>query len=115
MRRLVIALGLSACVALGGCVSQQELAARDDATCNSYGLQYGSPGYADCRMRIAENRQQALQAALAQINENNRRQQEANAQALRDQQALLQASRPPPATTTTCTRTSNVTVSCNSY
>jgi hypothetical protein len=115
MKRAIRAAFALAAVTLAGCVTPEELAARDDATCQSYGAAPGSSSYTDCRIRVAEQRQQAVQAYLAQINENNRRQQEANAQALRDAQAAIVANKPPPTTTTTCTRTSSITVSCNSF
>lgn len=56
-------------VALGGCQTARERAqqqarneaAADDAACRSYGLQFGTPAYAECRQRreIA-SQQQAL-------------------------------------------------------
>ena len=51
--------------ALAGCMpSPRELADRDDETCRSYGLIYGTPNYATCRHSIAANRQAAGAAML---------------------------------------------------
>lgn len=48
---------------LAGCAppapSPAQIAAQDDATCSSYGLQYGTSEYANCREQIALERQQA--------------------------------------------------------
>jgi hypothetical protein len=52
---------------LTGCASEQKkeakqqakwerLMAQDDATCKSYGLQFGTPDYANCRQHIADQR-----------------------------------------------------------
>lgn len=50
---------------LAGCMpSAGELSAGDDATCRSYGLGLGAPGYAECRQNIALNRQAAGAAML---------------------------------------------------
>ena len=42
--------------ALAGCKTQSERIAeqnqQDDETCKSYGLQFGTPAYADCRLRL---------------------------------------------------------------
>lgn len=113
MKRWVL-IGAS-CAMLAGCVTPEQLAARDDAVCQSYGAAYGTPQYTDCRMRVAQQRQQAVQAAFAQMNENLRQQQEANQRAM---ETYMQATKPAPMptnTTTTCTRTSATTVSCNSF
>jgi len=71
-------LGIAVALALGACHSgqrpEQLAAARDnsdDATCRSYGLEFGSQGYAQCRMQIqaqrnAENVQRAERCAQAQ-------------------------------------------------
>jgi hypothetical protein len=61
-------------VAVGACRQNQtpeQLAAQqnaaDDATCKSYGLQFSTPAYADCRLRLQQMRQeqQAQNAAQA--------------------------------------------------
>jgi hypothetical protein len=47
------------CLSLGACgASRQELAADDDATCQSYGAVPGSQPYIECRMRRDNTRQQ---------------------------------------------------------
>ena len=38
-------------VGLTGCVSAEELRARDDATCRSFGFQPGTPDFAACLQR----------------------------------------------------------------
>jgi hypothetical protein len=47
-------------LALSGCVSNERLAARDDAQCAAYGFQPGSDGYAGCRQRLDMARRQML-------------------------------------------------------
>jgi hypothetical protein len=53
-------LTASAVLLLTGCGAVQELAAlraaRDDATCRSYGFQPGSEAFAQCRMAVDQNR-----------------------------------------------------------
>jgi hypothetical protein len=46
---------------LGGCASAEQVAAQRNLTCQSYGMQFGTPEYADCRMQLAQI-QQAQQA-----------------------------------------------------
>jgi hypothetical protein len=53
-------------IALAGCKSQQQLlaerAVEDDAKCQSYGMQFGTPQFADCRMKPDQMREaRALQ------------------------------------------------------
>ena len=52
-------------VAVAGCQSHaeqhreaeaQRIAAEEDSSCKSYGLEFGTPEYADCRMRFVEMR-----------------------------------------------------------
>jgi hypothetical protein len=79
MRNLI----LIAVIGLGSCVSaqerQQKIAAEDDAKCKSYGLQYGTSQYAECRMRIdqqrAANGAAAYAAFLGYMAETQRQQQ----------------------------------------
>lgn len=57
---------LVAVIALAGCKSQQQVlaerTAEDDAKCKSYGMQFGTPQYADCRMKLDQAREaRALQ------------------------------------------------------
>jgi hypothetical protein len=68
--KLFAALVSSAC--LVGCAGSpvgdaiagpERLAARDDATCQSYGAAPGSDAYAQCRMMTANNRHAGHQAA----------------------------------------------------
>jgi hypothetical protein len=49
---------------LAGCASRQELAASDDATCQSYGAPPGSQNYFDCRMNLDQARAQNRRAAV---------------------------------------------------
>lgn len=42
---------------LTGCAaSQEQRIAVDDKTCQSYGIQPGSPAYVECRMKLDQNR-----------------------------------------------------------
>jgi hypothetical protein len=94
-------LFIFAFIALAGCKQSQtpeQLAAQqnaaDDATCKSFGLQFGTQAYADCRLRL---REQAL--AKAKV--------DAEAAAAADAQIMrsLEMMRPPqpqPVVTTTC-------------
>ena len=59
-RSLALAAGLA--LGLLGCASTEELAARDDATCASFGVTSSHPQYADCRIGVAKLRNQ--EAAL---------------------------------------------------
>jgi hypothetical protein len=58
-----------AAVCLSACVSDKErqamLAAHDNETCKSYGLQYGTSQYAECRMRIDQQRTTLRAATIA--------------------------------------------------
>lgn len=52
---------------LAGCYhgpSQQEIAAQDDMTCRSYGINFGTPEYAQCRQNIVAQRQANMRAVL---------------------------------------------------
>ncbi len=95
-------------VALAGCMSQQEqamrLAANDDAVCQSYGLTYGTPQYADCRMRVAEQRNAQQAATDAQLL--------ALAGAMNANRAP--ATLPPPPIQTNCQQLGN-TVNCTTH
>src|SRR5712691_7650704 len=58
--------------ALCGCASPEQIAARQDAICQSYGAVPGSPEYTDCRLRLVEmenrndmERRRALSQGLA--------------------------------------------------
>jgi hypothetical protein len=48
---LVRAAALLLVAVLGGCVSAEELRARDEAACTSYGFQAGTPDFASCLQR----------------------------------------------------------------
>jgi hypothetical protein len=56
-------------LALCSCASEKEreamLAAEDGERCKSYGLQYGTQQYADCRMGIDQQRTTLRAAAIA--------------------------------------------------
>ena len=77
---------------LSGCKTPEQRiadqAAADDATCKSYGLQFGTQQYAECRMRLTDQRQAAQAAAdaallqtLGQIQQNYETRATANASA----------------------------------
>jgi hypothetical protein len=62
---------------LAGCQTTEERLASEDATCQSYGVQPGSPGYLQCRMMKdqqhnadAARRQAAIQGALSDMQTN---------------------------------------------
>jgi hypothetical protein len=64
--RIWIAL-MAIATTLAGCVSAAQLAAGDDSKCKSYGFTSGSPGYAQCRMNLDLQRQQAAMEMGAAI------------------------------------------------
>jgi hypothetical protein len=54
-----LAVTMTACQSLAEqhrAAEAQRLAAEDDSACKSYGLEFGTPAYADCRMRFVEMR-----------------------------------------------------------
>lgn len=61
MKRLFLII--TAIASLSGCASREQLAARDDDKCRSYGLAPGDQGYAQCRMNLDMLRLQARQQA----------------------------------------------------
>jgi hypothetical protein len=67
MRRA--ATGLSVCLLLGlaGCATPQQISARDDQVCQSYGASPGSDAYVACRMQQQRLRVQADQEAAAAV------------------------------------------------
>ena len=60
---LLVALSLS------GCVTSQQQAAMDAATCQSYGVAPGTREYYECRMVKDQQHIDQRAASLAQINE----------------------------------------------
>lgn len=56
---ILMALSLAACVP-----SAQQIAEHDDATCRSYGLEFGTANYATCRHSLASERQAYRAAAI---------------------------------------------------
>ena len=65
---VVAGLGLAGCAGspVGDAIAGPEkLAARDDATCQSYGATPGSNAYVQCRMITAQNRDENHRARLA--------------------------------------------------
>ena len=64
MKVIAIFIGL---LVLSGCASRQELAVNDDAKCQSYGLKFGTPEYAQCRQNTEEQRQENRRQALSRI------------------------------------------------
>ncbi len=69
MKLTTICLLVTGALALCSCMSDKEreamLAAEDSERCKSYGLQYGTPQYAECRMRIDQQRTTLRAAAIA--------------------------------------------------
>lgn len=47
---------LLCCLMLTACASAQQLAANDDATCQSFGAPPGTQAYFDCRMNLDQRR-----------------------------------------------------------
>jgi hypothetical protein len=66
--RIALVVGVGA---LAGCQTAQEQArneaSADDAACRSYGLQFGTPPYAECRQRREAASQQQALAALGAL------------------------------------------------
>jgi hypothetical protein len=78
-------------IVLAGCASNEDrIAARDandEATCQSYGLKFGTPEYAQCRQNIAARRQAAVLAAFQMM-------QGARVQPVQVQPYMMPVSRP---------------------
>lgn len=55
-------LALAACLALAGCQTTEEIAQEDDSICRGYGLQFGTPDYAQCRQFQQSDRTARYQA-----------------------------------------------------
>lgn len=72
MRMVLVLVGLP----LAACQTAQQQAkneaAADDAACRSYGLQFGTPAYAECRQRREVASQQQALAALGALQGINR-------------------------------------------
>lgn len=81
MRIIIVFIGF---LLLSGCMSPgEQWAANDDARCSSYGLNYGTPEYAQCRMTADQQRG----AVLGQLADNMRAQEAQRVQQFqRDQQ-----------------------------
>lgn len=63
---VMLTLGGCAGSVLGDAVAGPEaVAAREDGYCQSIGLRFGTPEYANCRMTVGSQRQQAHQAAIS--------------------------------------------------
>jgi hypothetical protein len=84
MKTTIIALGLA--LALGGCVSREQLMLQDGNACRGYGYTQGSDAYASCMQTRDIQRDQARAAALQsfsasmqQLNQNYQQQQMINA------------------------------------
>jgi hypothetical protein len=106
MRFIVMALGAAI---LAGCVSAEQQAQMDGQECMSYGLKPGTDAYAQCRMRVTENRNHQQAAAWQQFH--NQQAQQAQEQA--QMNALILAPRPyTPPTETNCRRMYNGDVRC---
>ncbi len=56
----VVAMGLAGCLQPRGTgevfMSEAEIDAKDDGVCRSFGIARGTPGYADCRLRLRSDR-----------------------------------------------------------
>lgn len=66
----VLGVGLAGCAGspVGDAIAGPEkLAAQDDAYCQSIGLRFGTPDYANCRMITGQQRQQGHQAAMQRM------------------------------------------------
>jgi hypothetical protein len=65
------ALILCVCLTLAGCLTQQQyyeqVAAKEDAQCQSWGNQPGTGPYQQCRYTLAQERENKRAADLAQI------------------------------------------------
>jgi hypothetical protein len=103
--RIALVVGVGA---LAGCQTAQQQAkneaAADDAACRSYGLQFGTPAYAECRQRREAASQQQAVAMLGAIQGANRSQSVSTTYAM-------------PITSpvnTTCSTSGGIT-NCNSY
>jgi hypothetical protein len=59
---VVLAIGLAGCLNPRGTgevfMSDAEIDAKDHGVCASFGVARGSPGYADCRLRLRSDRAQ---------------------------------------------------------
>ncbi len=64
---LLVAFALTGCLSLPKPPSPQEIAARDDATCQSYGAKPGTDMYVSCRMQLAQERQRERAAIIGAI------------------------------------------------
>lgn len=63
MHRLILgSVLLAASLSLAGCQTAEEIAQEDDATCRSFGLQFGTPDYAQCRQYQQADRTARYQA-----------------------------------------------------
>jgi hypothetical protein len=64
-----IATMLSACLllALTACATAEQIAARDDRVCQSYGAAAGSDSYVACRTQQRQLGQQQIDSAMADI------------------------------------------------
>jgi hypothetical protein len=57
-RFLALVIAAIAAVSLAGCAGPQQLSEQDDSVCQSYGAVPATPAYSDCRLRLAEMRNQ---------------------------------------------------------
>jgi hypothetical protein len=61
-RKFLVPVLIAASLSLAGCQTAEELAQEDDSTCRSYGLQFGTPDYAQCRQYQQSDRTARYQA-----------------------------------------------------
>jgi uncharacterized protein YceK len=66
MRKILLRLAF--CLLLGGCATQAQIDAADDAKCVSYGARPGDAAYVTCRAQLDAARTQAQATAIAGIN-----------------------------------------------
>jgi hypothetical protein len=62
MKLKTILIIAAATAFLAGCQTAEELAQEDDAICRGYGVEFGSPEYAQCRQAQQADRTQRYQA-----------------------------------------------------
>ena len=84
--------------------SESAVAGRENRTCLSYGLTFGTPAYGDCRLRLGQQRAQKEYLEQARAEEDKRRRQRAIGAALTEMSEFLlktgKYAPPPPAPTT---------------
>lgn len=62
MNKITFSIALSCILMCSACASRDE---REDAKCKSYGLQFGTPEYVQCREQLSEQHAQMVSAYFA--------------------------------------------------